>query len=36
MANASIGRGAASIEPIVREVAGSRGAAGRQKGGDVD
>jgi hypothetical protein len=36
MANTSVGRQAASIEPIVREVAGSRGAAGGQKGGDVD
>ncbi len=32
----SIGRRAASIKLIVREVAGSRGAAGGQKGGDVD
>jgi hypothetical protein len=32
----SVGRQAASIKPIVREVAGSRGATGRQKGGDVD
>jgi hypothetical protein len=36
MANTSIGRQTASIKPIVREVAGSRGAAGRQKGEDVD
>ncbi len=33
---ASIGRQAASSERLVREVAGSRGAAGGQKGGDVD
>ncbi len=32
----SVGWQAASIKPIVREVAGSRGAAGGQKGGDVD
>ncbi len=36
MANTSVGRQAVSIQPIVREVAGSRGAAGGQKGGDVD
>ncbi len=36
MANTSVGRQAASIKLIVREVAGSRGAAGGQKGGDVD
>ncbi len=36
MANTSIGRRAASSEWLVREVAGSRGAAGGQKGGDVD
>ncbi len=36
MANTSVGRQAASIKPIVREVAGSRGAAGGQKGGEVD
>ncbi len=36
MANTIIGQRAASIEPIVRKVAGSRGAAGGQKGGDVD
>jgi hypothetical protein len=36
MANTSVGQQAASIKPIVREVAGSRGAAGGQKGGDVD
>jgi hypothetical protein len=32
----SVGRRVASMEPIVREVAGSRGAAGGQKGGDID
>ncbi len=36
MANTSIGRRAASSEQLVWEVAGSRGAAGGQKGGDVD
>ncbi len=36
MANTSVGRQAASSERLVREVAGSRGAAGGQKGGDVD
>ncbi len=36
MANTSIGRQAASSERPVREVAGSRGAAGGQQGGDVD
>ncbi len=36
MANTSIGWQVVSIKPIVREVAGSRGAAGGQKGGDVD
>ncbi len=36
MANTSVGRQAASSEWLVREVAGSRGAAGGQKGGDVD
>jgi hypothetical protein len=36
MANTSIGRQAASSEQLVREVAGSRGAAGGQKGGDID
>ncbi len=36
MANTSIGRQAASSERLVKEVAGSRGAAGGQKGGDVD
>jgi hypothetical protein len=33
MANTSVEQRAASIEPIVREVAGSRGAAGGQQGG---
>jgi hypothetical protein len=36
MANTSVGQGAASSERLVREVAGGRGAAGGQKGGDVD
>ncbi len=36
MANTSVGQQAASSEWLVREVAGSRGAAGGQKGGDVD
>jgi hypothetical protein len=36
MANASIGRWLASSEQLVREVTGSRGAAGGQQGGDVD
>ncbi len=36
MANTSVGRQAASSEQVVREVAGSRGAAGGQKGGDID
>ncbi len=36
MANTSIGRQAASNERLVRVVAGSRGAAGGQQGGDVD
>ncbi len=36
MANTSAGQQAASSERLVREVAGSRGAAGGQKGGDVD
>jgi hypothetical protein len=36
MANTSVGRQAASREQLVREVAGSRRAAGGQKGGDVD
>jgi hypothetical protein len=36
MANTSTGRQTASSERLVREVAGSRGAAGRQKGGDID
>ncbi len=37
MANTSVGgRQVASIKPIVREVAGSRGAAGGQQGGDID
>ncbi len=35
-AEVAVGRQAASFELIVREVAGSRGAAGGQKGGDVD
>ncbi len=36
MANTSVGRQAASSERLVREVAGSRGAVGGQKDGDVD
>jgi hypothetical protein len=36
MANTSVGRQAVSIERIVRELARSRGAAGGQKGGDID
>ncbi len=36
MANNSVGRRAASSERLVREVAGSRVAAGGQRGGDVD
>ncbi len=36
MANTSIGWQAGSSERLVRELAGSRGAAGGQKGGDVD
>jgi hypothetical protein len=36
MANTSVGRQAESSEQPVREVAGSRGAAGGQKGRDVD
>ncbi len=36
MANTSVGLQAASSERLVREVAGSRGAAGGQQGGDVD
>ncbi len=36
MANTSVGQRAASSERLVREVAGSRGAAGEQQGGDVD
>ena len=36
MANTSVGRQAASSERLVRKVAGSRGVAGGQKGGDVD
>jgi hypothetical protein len=36
MANTSVGRQAASSERLVREVAGSRGAAGGKKGGDID
>jgi hypothetical protein len=35
-ANTSIGWQVAISEWLVREVAGSRGAAGGQKGGDVD
>ncbi len=34
--NTSVEQQAASIEQLVREVAGSRGAAGGQQGGDVD
>ncbi len=34
--NTSVGQQAASSERLVREVAGSRGAAGGQQGGDVD
>ncbi len=36
MANTSVGQQVASSELLVREVAGSRGAAEGQKGGDVD
>jgi hypothetical protein len=36
MANTSVGQGVASSEQLVKEVAGSRGAAGGQQGGDVD
>ncbi len=36
MANTSVGQQAASSEWLVREVAGSRGAAGGQQGEDVD
>jgi hypothetical protein len=36
MANTSVGQQGASGEWLVREVAGSREAAGGQKGGDVD
>ena len=36
MANTSIGQQAASSERLVREVAGGRGAAGGQQGGDID
>jgi hypothetical protein len=36
MANTSIGRQTGSSEWLVREVAGSRGAAGGQQGGDID
>jgi hypothetical protein len=36
MANISVGQQAASSEWLVRKVAGSRGAAGGQKGGGVD
>ncbi len=36
MANTSIGQQAASSEQPVREVAGGRGAAGGQQGGDID
>ncbi len=35
-ANTSVGQQATSSEQLVREVAGGRGAAGGQKGGDVD
>ncbi len=35
MANTSIGRQAASSKRLVREVAGRRGAAGGQQGGDI-
>jgi hypothetical protein len=36
MANISVGRQAASSKRLVREVAGSRGEAGGQQGGDFD
>jgi hypothetical protein len=36
MANTSVGWQVASSERLVREVAGSRGAAGVKKGGDID
>jgi hypothetical protein len=36
MANTSVGQQVASSERLVREVAGSRGAAGGQTGEDVD
>ncbi len=36
MANTSVGQRAVSSERLVREVAGSRGAAGGQKGRDID
>ncbi len=36
MANTSIGRQAARSEGLVRVLAGSKGAAGGQQGGDVD
>jgi hypothetical protein len=36
MANTSVGQQATSSEQLVKEVAGSRGAKGGQKGGDVD
>jgi hypothetical protein len=36
MANTSVGQQAASSERLVRAVAGSRGAAGGQQGGDID
>ncbi len=36
MANTGVGRQAASSERLVREVAGSRGAARGQQGGEVD
>jgi hypothetical protein len=36
MANTSVGQQAASSEQLVREVAGSRGAAGGKKSGDID
>ncbi len=36
MANTSVGQQAASSEWLVREMAGSRGAAEGQQGGDID
>jgi hypothetical protein len=36
MANTSVGQQAASSERLVREVGGSRGAAGEQQDGDAD